>query len=129
MCTRRQESALVHSWDTCAPVIGLNEVPIFFTIAAKFRVHICQGDVPSAYVKADLKETIYMKQVSGFEDPGSEGKVWLLRKALYEPRQAGHEWHIVIDAFLRIYGLTPSHGDACLFFMTVNGALLLVCLT
>ncbi|KAE9281721.1 hypothetical protein PR003_g27595 [Phytophthora rubi] len=89
---------------------------------------IRQGDVPTAYLKAAVKETIYVKQVKKFEKPGEENKVWLLKKALYGLRQAGREWNNEIDSYLKSYALKATTGEACLYYMQVDGGLLLVCL-
>jgi hypothetical protein len=44
-------------------------------------------NVKSAFLNGDLKEEVYMHQSSGFAILGKEGKVLLLRKALYVLRQ------------------------------------------
>lgn len=89
---------------------------------------IRQGDVPAAYLKATLKETVYVRQVKGLEVPGQESKVWRIRRALYGLKQAGREWNREIDSYLKSYGLTATTGDACLYYMWVVNGLLLVCL-
>ncbi|KAE9045316.1 Retrovirus-related Pol polyprotein from transposon TNT 1-94 [Phytophthora rubi] len=119
---------LIDYVETHAPVVGLVCVKIFLAFVAKFKMRMRQGDVPAAYLKATLKETVYVKQVKGFEKPGEEDKVGRLKKALYGLKQAGREWNQEIDNFLRAYGLKPTTGDACLYHMQVEGSLLLVCL-
>ncbi|KAE8973891.1 hypothetical protein PR003_g27131 [Phytophthora rubi] len=114
--------------ETHAPVVDLVCVKIFLAFVSKFGMCMRQGDVPAAYLKATLKETVYVKQVRGFETPGRENQVWKLKKALYGLKQAGREWNREIDGFLREYGLQPTSGDACLYYMQVAGSLLLVCL-
>ena len=50
-------------------------------------------DVKSAYLNAQLEETIYMKPLRGVLKPGQEGKVLRLLKGLYGLKQAGRCWH------------------------------------
>jgi hypothetical protein len=98
--------------ETHAPVIDLVCVKIFFAFVSRFGMTMRQGDVPSANLRAPLKETVYVKQVKGFEKPGQETKVWRLKKALYGLRQAGREWNKEIDRFLKSHGLKPTSADA-----------------
>jgi hypothetical protein len=111
--------------ETNAPVADVVCVKIFLVLAAKMEMVIRQGDVPAAHLKAAVKETIYVKQVKGFE---KESRVWLLKKALYGLRQAGREWNKKIDSYLEVYDLKATTGEACMYYMLVDGGLLLVCL-
>ncbi|KAE8985413.1 hypothetical protein PR002_g22645 [Phytophthora rubi] len=107
-----QEIYMIDFVDTYAPVARLISIRVFLAECNQSGIHIRQGDVPTAFVKANLREVIYVKQPKGFEE-GEPGQVWLLHKALYGLKQAGREWYIELDEFLRSQGLVPTREDPC----------------
>ena len=44
-------------------------------------------------------------------------RVCLLKKALYDLRQAGHQWHLKLCKALERFGLQPSSFDPCVFYL------------
>jgi len=71
-------------------------------------------DVPSAFLKADIMEEVYMEMPEGFKE---DGMVLLLKKALYGLKQAPREWYLLIRKFVtEELGFTATVSDPCLFF-------------
>ncbi|KAJ0406069.1 hypothetical protein ATCC90586_005893 [Pythium insidiosum] len=68
VCARCDKQVYLMDYvETRAPVVDLVCVKIFLTLAAKFNMHLLQGDVPAAYLKADLKETVeWNHEIGGF---------------------------------------------------------------
>jgi hypothetical protein len=69
--------------DTFAPVARMEFVRLLFPLAAQEGWCVHHMDIKSAFLNGDLKEEVYVHQLSGFAISGKEGKVLHLRKALY----------------------------------------------
>src|SRR6185312_11665870 len=79
-------------------------------------------DIKTAFVNAPLEETVYTHMVKGFERPGSEGKVLLLKKALYGCKQAAAAWQkFLSDIFLSL-GATRHPSDECIYVFSKGPA-------
>ena len=68
---------------------------------------VLQWDIKAAYLQADLKHEIYVKDLK--EDGTYE--FWQLHKALYGLKQAGHEWYNRMRGIMKSAGLTQCIGD------------------
>ena len=112
---------------TYSPVLKYKTLRILLTFVVRYGWRLETMDVQTAYLHADLKETVYMQQPEGFErhDVQREGGgeitrrlVCLLKKALYGLKQAGREWNEHLDAFVRSLGFTRCVSDTCLYVKT-----------
>lgn len=69
-----------------------------------------------------------MEQPEHFIEPGTEGKVCLLRRALYGLKQAGHAWYEKLDGELLNLGLKRSGYVSCLYYKREGEEIILVAL-
>jgi transposase InsO family protein len=79
-------------------------------LIAMFRGwEIQQWDVVAAYLQANLKHNIYVKDIN----EKGETEYWKLHKALYGLKQSGHEWYQKIRKIIENpeCGLTQCIGD------------------
>nr|GEY98872.1 hypothetical protein [Tanacetum cinerariifolium] len=74
--------------ESFSPVTRLEPIRIFVAYAAHKSFPIYQMDVKMAFLNGPLKEEVYVTQSDGFVDPDHPEKVYRLRKALYELKQA-----------------------------------------
>ena len=72
-------------------------------------------DIKQAFVNAPLEETVYVHQVKGMERKGQEGKILLLKKALYGTKQAAHAWQKYLTQQLLEEGGRRNLKDECIF--------------
>ena len=56
---------------------------MLLAIAARDKVRVRQYDVSTAFLHADLAETVYVRQPEGHVVKGKEKKVYRLKKAMY----------------------------------------------
>jgi hypothetical protein len=68
---------------TASPVCKMQSVRILLLLAAKFDLELTSMDVSTAYLNADMKDTIYMKVPQGYIKTSPDAKFLKLEKALY----------------------------------------------
>ncbi|KAJ0394508.1 hypothetical protein ATCC90586_007837 [Pythium insidiosum] len=72
------------------------------------------GDINTAYLNARLKIPQYLRRIEGF--PSSDGRAYIVRRALYGLRQAGREWNEEINQWLLLHKYQRSTTEPCLYF-------------
>nr|GEX30985.1 Gag-Pol polyprotein [Tanacetum cinerariifolium] len=74
--------------ESFAPVARLEAVRLFIAYAAHKSFTIYQMDIKTVFLYSPLNEEVYVNQPDGFVDPYHPNKVYRLKKALYELKQA-----------------------------------------
>jgi hypothetical protein len=90
-------------------------------IAAHHNWEIHQIDIKSAYLDAELKDTIYMQVPLGYLKAQDEEKVLLLLCSLYGLKQAGFEWSEELEKFFLDAGYMHSQVDQAVYFCRITG--------
>ncbi|GKB96652.1 retrovirus-related pol polyprotein from transposon TNT 1-94 [Tanacetum coccineum] len=74
--------------ESFAPIARLKAVRLFVAYAAHKSFPVYQMDIKTAFFNGPLNEEVYVNQPDGFVDPHHPHKVYRLKKALYELKQA-----------------------------------------
>ena len=83
-----------------APMARLEPVRLLLAIAAHHSWEVHHMDLKSAFLNGELKETVYVRQQSGFLNNDNPNKVLCPHKALYGLRQAPRAWNANLDSTL-----------------------------
>ena len=87
---------------------------VLLSLAATYDLELNQLDVPSAFVRAELEEDVYMEMPRGFE---VDGMVCKLQKSLYGLKQSPRNWYLLVSVFIKDeMGFNACVSDPCLFF-------------
>nr|GEV07447.1 hypothetical protein [Tanacetum cinerariifolium] len=111
--------------ESFALVARSEAVWIFIAYVAHKSFPIFQMDVKTAFPNGPLKEEVYVAQPDEFVDPDHPEKVYRLRKALYELKQAPRAWYDKLLKFLTSKGFTKGTIDPTLFTIRYGEDILL----
>ena len=109
------QKAGVDFGDTFAPTARLSSFRTVIALAAKYGWKMYQMDVSSAFLNADLAETVYVRQPEGHVEPGKEHMVWRLKRALYGLKQSPRAWNQNVDTFMKSQGYVSTQADPCVY--------------
>ncbi|GJW35421.1 retrovirus-related pol polyprotein from transposon TNT 1-94 [Tanacetum coccineum] len=94
--------------ESFAPVARLEAVRLFFAYAVHKSFPVYQMDVKTSFLNGPLKEKVYVNQPDGSVDPHHPDKVYRLKKALYEIKQAPRAWYDDFSNFLVSKGFSKA---------------------
>ena len=111
--------------ETFAPTVRYTTLRVLLALACYHDLEVEQFDVVSAFLNADVQETIYMHQPEGYQQFDSKGRklVCKLNRALYGIKQAPRAWNVCVSDWLENYGFTQSRVDPGIYTNIVNGHL------
>ena len=86
-------------------------------LGAKYDYAIEQLDIITAFLELLMKETVYVEQPHGFEEPRSAkyARVCHLLRALYGLKQTPQEWYLTLISYLMDLGYKCLEHDYCVF--------------
>jgi hypothetical protein len=107
---------------TFAPVLKYKSLLIILALTVQLMLELVQMDVVTAFLNADIKEEVYMKQPQGYQQ-GDNDLVCKLNKTIYGLRQAPHDWYELFSKFLISIGFTQLSSDNCVFVKIAKSGL------
>ncbi len=78
-------------------------------------------DVDSAFLQADLSETVFVKQPEGFVSQTHPDYICRLNKSLYRLKQAPLMWNCMLDKHLHALQFQPLEADPCVYIRKQGG--------
>ena len=109
--------------ETFAPTPRLSTIRLVIYLIASLSLGTFQLDVTSAFVQANLTETVFLRPA---KETGMHGIVLKCIKSIYGLTMAGNNWYRLFSETLILCGLTQSNHDCCLFYSKLSGVLFLV---
>ena len=118
-------------WDfteNFAPTIRLSVVRAIFALVAAEDLECDSLDITTAFLNANLDETIYMKPPPGYEQYSLEGKklYCLLLKAIYGLKQGSRQWYLKLSKVMKQIGFKKVPSEPCLFVWERSGDKIIV---
>jgi hypothetical protein len=96
---------------TYSSVVSRESVKLAFLIAALNDLDVMSTDIGNAYLNAECREKIWFK--AGLECGIDQGKVMIIKRALYGLKSSGAAWRAHFANFIeRTLGFKPTRVDA-----------------
>ena len=100
--------------ETFAPTASVTAIRHVLATATSRGMAICQMDVSTAFLNADIDHNIYMAPPPGAH-VFPKGCRLKLRKSIYGLKQSPHLWNNTLHDFMVSQQLTSTQTDACIY--------------
>ncbi|GKB05007.1 retrovirus-related pol polyprotein from transposon TNT 1-94 [Tanacetum coccineum] len=121
----RQEEGIDFE-ESFSPISQLEAIHIFIAFAAHMNIVIYRMDVKTTFLNGILREEVYVSQLNGFVDPNNPNHVYMLKKSLYDLKQAPQTWYDLLSSFLLSQKFTKGTFDPTFFVRREGKNILLV---
>nr|GEU66775.1 retrovirus-related Pol polyprotein from transposon TNT 1-94 [Tanacetum cinerariifolium] len=121
----RQEKGIDFE-ESFALVTRIEAVRIFIANVANKNITIYQMDVKTAFLNGGLREVVYVSQTEGFVDQDKPNHLYMLKKALYDLKQAPRAWYDMMSSFLLSQEFSKGAVNLTLFTMKAGRDILLL---
>ena len=112
-----------------ALVARLETIRLMISLVVQHRWKIYQLDVKPAFLNGFLEEEIYVEQPLGYIKAENESKVYKLKKALYDLKQASCAWNTRIDRYFQENGFEKCPHEHTIYVKKeTDGSILFACL-
>uniref|UniRef100_A0A2N9ID98 CCHC-type domain-containing protein n=1 Tax=Fagus sylvatica TaxID=28930 RepID=A0A2N9ID98_FAGSY len=101
--------------DVFSPVVRHTSIRVVLALVADQDLELEQLDVKTAFLHGNLEEEIFMEQLEGFKQPGTENLVCRLKKSLYGLKQSPRQWYKRFDSYMIQIGYTRCEYDCCVY--------------
>jgi hypothetical protein len=101
--------------ETFALILRLESIHILLAYATYHDFMLYQMNVKSAFLNEPIKEKVYVKQLSSFEDEEYLKHVYKPHKTLYGLKQAPRAWYECLKDFLIENSFKIGKADSTLF--------------
>lgn len=101
--------------ETFSPVVRHTTLRLLFALAVQLNLEITHLDITTAFLNGDLEEVLYMQKPDCFPNCKDDGKVLLLKKAIYGLKQASRAWYKKVDDCLIGMAYKRSEVEPCLY--------------
>jgi hypothetical protein len=108
---------------TYSAVVKLDALRLILSLAASENLTIYQLDIDQAFLLGALDEVVYAYPPAGCED---QGKIWMLKRAVYGLRQAPKIFNDFLNAVLLELGYQRMLSDECVYKLQKDGCIALV---
>ncbi len=102
-------------YDETASVVNFMIWKSLLALGAKYDYEIEQLDIITTFLESFMKETVYVEQPHGFEEPKGAryARVCHLLRALYGFKQAPSEWYLTLISYFMNLGYKRLEHDQC----------------
>jgi Reverse transcriptase (RNA-dependent DNA polymerase) len=98
-----------------APVAKMNTVRTLISCAVNLVWDLFQLDVKNVFLHGDLKEKVFIEIPPDFRNEQLKGKVYRLKRSLYELKQSPRTWFDRFSMAMKKLGYQQSNADHTMF--------------
>jgi hypothetical protein len=105
-----------------SPTVRWETIRALTALGAEKGLYPQHVDYVSAFINSPIEDEveIYMKQPEGFEEPGQEDKVCLLKKAIPGIKQGSRLWNAEVNKVMEQMDFRQSNFDPCVYIYRRN---------